>query len=142
MDAKSTRRYDDIIGLPHHVSETRPRMSAMDRAAQFSPFAALTGHGAAIREAERLTDARAELDEDRKSVLDAQLRLLRARLSERPAVTVTYFVPDGRKEGGAYRTVSGAAEAVDPAAGALRMEGGIVIPFDAIYQLDAPFLHI
>ena len=89
--------YDDIIHLPHHVSQTRPRMSAADRAAQFSPFAALTGYGAAVTEAGRLTDQRIELTESEKETLNERLLLLREQLAEPPEVTITYFQPDEKK---------------------------------------------
>ena len=87
-------RYDDIIDLEHHVSKTRPRMSMTERAAQFSPFAALTGFGAVIDEAARLTETRIELDETARSELDARLRRMNERIVERPAAAITYFLPD------------------------------------------------
>ena len=99
--------YEDIIHLPHHVSETHPRMSRLNRAAQFSPFAALTGYGAAIQEAGRLTDRKIQLDEDSQAVLDRKLAILREQLSKHPEVAVTYFQPDGKKDGGAYASFSG-----------------------------------
>lgn len=102
-------KYDDIIDLPHHVSETHPRMSLYDRAAQFSPFAALTGHGAAIRETARLTDRRLELDEDSRRILDEKLQLIQRWRREGKSIvlSVTYFQPDERKSGGSYVTVKG-----------------------------------
>lgn len=96
--------HDDIIDLPHPTSATHPRMSMIDRAAQFSPFAALTGHGAAIEETARLTDQRIELTEDKKAVLDKKLHLLLETSGEG---TFTYFLPDKRKDGGAYVTTVG-----------------------------------
>lgn len=136
MDPKEFHRYDDIIGLPHHVSETRPRMSRRDRAAQFSPFAALTGHGAAIREAGRRTEEPAELDEDRKSVLDGRLQALQERIGDRPEATVTYFLPDGRKAGGTYRTVSGPVKKIDAQGRRILFEDGTEVSFDALYDLE------
>lgn len=102
-------KYDDIIDLPHHVSETHPRMSLYDRAAQFSPFAALTGHEAAIRETARLTDRRLELDEDSRRILDGKLQLIQRWRREGKSIvlSVTYFQPDERKSGGSYVTVKG-----------------------------------
>ncbi len=134
MDPKEFHRYDDIIGLPHHVSETRPRMSQHDRAAQFSPFAALTGHGAVLREAGRQTEEQVELDEDRKSVLDGRLQALQER--EHPEASATYFQPDARKAGGAYRTVSGPVKKVDAQGRRIFFEDGTVVPFDALYDLE------
>ena len=105
--------YDDIINLPHPVSQRHPQMSMHDRAAQFSPFAALTGHGAAIAETERETDAWADPGEDERENLNRQLCLLRDHLEEQPQVAITYFEPDSRKEGGAYVTVRGIVRKMD-----------------------------
>ena len=93
--------YDDIIDLPHHVSETHPPMSRADRAAQFSPFAALTGYDAAVRETARMTERRIELDEGVKAELNARLNCILEHLSEHPQVSITYFMPDEKKSGGA-----------------------------------------
>ena len=101
--------YDDIIDLPHPMSQKHPRMSMHDRAAQFSPFAALTGHGAAIAETERETAAWTDLEEDEREHLNRQLCILRDRLEE----AITYFVPDSRKAGGAYVTIRGVARKMD-----------------------------
>lgn len=100
-------KYDDIIDLPHPTSQNHPRMSLYDRAAQFSPFAALTGHHAAIAETGRLTDRRIELDESEITRVDAELQHLQELLPGRPTVSITYFVPDERKNGGSYQTVTG-----------------------------------
>lgn len=102
-------KYEDIIYFPHHVSETHPKMSLHDRAAQFSPFAALTGHGAALAETARRTAERVELEEDSRVILDEKMGLLRQWLSEGifPVISVTYFVPDEKKSGGKYLTAEG-----------------------------------
>lgn len=107
--------YDDIIGLPHHVSEVHPQMGRIDRAAQFSPFAALTGYSEAIRETGRLTEERVELDEDMKEGLDEKLKMLKYQIEEGdyPEAAITYFQPDNRKEGGSYVTVSGRVKKID-----------------------------
>lgn len=131
-----THEYDDIIDLPHHVSADRPHMPMIDRAAQFSPFAALTGYDAAIVETARLTDAKKELSEEQKEALGRALHALQARLKADPEVRVTYFVPDGRKSGGAYKTVSGRAKKVDEYRGVLELHGGPTIPFDDILRLE------
>lgn len=106
-------RYDDIINLPHHQSPTRPHMPLIDRAAQFSPFAALTGYDEAISETERLVDERIELDGDTIAMLDEQLRLLRSKAGKKLSVMVTYFVPDPGKDGGKYITVTGNVKKID-----------------------------
>ena len=97
-------RYDEIINLPHHVSKTRPRMPMSDRAAQFAPFAALTGYDSAIKETGRLTDERIELDEGALTALNMRYQLLMDALDEEPEVEITYFKPDERKAGGEYVT--------------------------------------
>ena len=131
-----SHKYDDIINLPHHVSEKHPQMPMIDRAAQFSPFAALTGYDAAIVETARLTDRKRELSEDQKQVISKALYNLQRRIKTSPVVTVTFFQPDERKSGGAYRTVTGTAKKVDEYLGVLELTGGTVIPFDDIWSLE------
>ncbi len=105
-------KYDDILDLPRPRSAHEP-MPMSDRAAQFSPFAALTGYEDAIDETARLTDARVELGESAVEELERKLIDLAARISERPEISVTYFVPDARKEGGAYVTRTGTLKRID-----------------------------
>ena len=136
-----SHRYDDMLALPHHVSPTRRRMTMPERAAQFSPFAALTGYGDAIQETARLTDARLELGETERAELDAKLRILRERLPERPPLTVIRFVPDARKEGGRYETLSGALKRLLPEEGLLVLAGGISIPIADIADIDSPLFE-
>ena len=112
-EERDMHRYDDIIHLPHHQSGTRPHMSLHDRAAQFSPFAALTGYDAAVEEAARLTEQKLELSEEEKAAIGAKLTEIKEHIKERPEVTVTYFVPDERKAGGTYVTVTGTARRID-----------------------------
>lgn len=128
--------YDDILNLPHPVSAVHPQMSMSERAAQFSPFAALTGYGAAIREEARLTEEMADLDEDSREALDVRLAILCGRLNERPWVTVTYFEPDTRKHGGACRIASGIVKKVDFYRHSLLMTDGTVIPVEHIIEMD------
>lgn len=132
--------YDDIINLPHHVSTKHPRMSALDRAAQFSPFAALTGHEAAIKETGRLTDIKLELDEHQKGELDNRLQMLREQTAIKPETEITYFVPDTKKEGGSYFTVRGIIKKFDDIEQNIIMENGTVIPINDIYEIECPFL--
>lgn len=136
-----TGPYDDIIDLPHPTSTKHPRMPASDRAAQFSPFAALTGHEAAIRETARLTDRRVELDEDEKAELDVRLRVLADHLPERPEVRITYFQADRRKEGGSYETAVGAVKKLDEVERAVVMTDGRRIPIDDIYEIESGLLR-
>ena len=106
-------KYDDIINLPNPTPTCRPRMSALDRAAQFAPFAALTGHDEAIKETARLTDDCIEMGEDRLGELSAKIQLLIDKLSEQPEITVVYFVPDERKSGGSYAEKTGIVRIID-----------------------------
>lgn len=105
--------YDDIIDLPHHVSKKHPQMSMQDRAAQFSPFAALTGHNEAIKETQRLTQQRIELDEYEKGRINAKLQMIQNKIEQHPQITVTYFEPDYKKDGGEYRTVTDSVKKID-----------------------------
>ena len=129
-------KYADIINLPHPTSKRISRMPLEERAAQFSPFAALTGYDAVIHETARLTDRRVELDECRRQELDAALRDLAARLPARPEVLVTYFLPDARKEGGEYIHVSGRLRKIDSLTRTLILEDGTVIPIDDVLELS------
>lgn len=127
--------YDDIIDLPHHVSERHPQMSMYNRAAQFAPFAALTGHNAAITEAARLTEAEQELSESDAEVLNRKLAYLQS-LDEKPTISVTYFVPDDKKEGGSYHTATGIVKSVELDKGVLQFEDGTGIPVIRIKDID------
>ena len=109
----SSKEYGDIINLPHPESKKHKRMSMRDRAAQFSPFAALTGHDAAIKETARLTDGFVDLDESMKATLDEKLVLILERSNEKPIVTITYFLKDEKKLGGSYEVAEGWIRKVD-----------------------------
>lgn len=131
-----TRTYDDIINLPHHVSATRPWMTAIDRAAQFSPFAALTDYDIAIRETARLTDERVELDEYRKDDLSNRLQIIADRIKEHPGIAITYFRPDAKKNAGAYVTSISKAEKIDEYERVIIMTDGTAISIDEIISID------
>lgn len=131
-----TNAYDDIINLPHHVSATRPHMTAIDRAAQFSPFAALTGHGAAIKETARLTDERVEIDEYIKNALSARLQIIADRIKENPEIEITYFQPDVKKNGGAYVTTISTAKKIDEYERVVVMTDGTAISIDEIVSIE------
>ena len=130
------KNYDDIINLPHHVSATHPHMSQRDRAAQFSPFAALTGHDAAIRETARLTEREHTPGEDYADILDQKFGQLRQLSGEAPRITVRYFAPDTKKAGGAYITVSGRLKKIDDQRRLLVLEDLTEVPVDRIVDLD------
>ena len=129
--------YEDILNLPHHVSKTRPQMSMLDRAAQFSPFAALTGYDDAIKETGRLTDEKIEMDEDRKAALDMKQAYLIEMIDEQPEISITYFLPDAKKSGGAYVTVTGNLKRFDEYERLLILTDGKKIPMDDIADIDS-----
>ena len=127
--------YDDIIHLPHHVSRNHPQMPMLDRAAQFAPFAALTGYEAAVGETARLTAERRELDALEAEELNRRLVAIIARLPDRPEATIEYFVPDDRKAGGAFVSVTGRVRHISVPERTLVMEDGTVIPLDDVVSV-------
>ena len=131
-------RYEDIISLPHYRSATRPHMPSADRAAQFAPFAALTGYDQAVLEAARLTQERVSLDETEQQRLDEKLRLLQAARESHPTVRVAFFDPDNRKAGGIYRLLSGRLKGIDELEQMLVLMDGQAIPLEDITELDSP----
>ena len=130
MNWQAEDKYADIINLPHHVSRNHPQMSMADRAAQFSPFAALTGHDAAIAEAARLTDERPILDESVKQEISDLLQL--ASTDSNLVLNIVYFVPDARKTGGAYKEITGRIKKLLPHEKLLIMDTGTRIPVEDI----------
>ena len=128
--------YDDIAGLHHHISTAHPPMPMADRAAQFSPFAALTSYHAAIREAARFTDEKAELDENAKALLDEKMQMIRQNIQSRPKASVLYFLPDKTKAGGAYMQADGRVKNIDSLHRSLLMQDGASIPIDDIVSLE------
>ena len=131
-----TGEYDDIINLPHHVSMKRPHMTAIDRAAQFSPFAALTGYDAAVKETARLTDERVELDEYSANALSDRLQIIAERIAEQPEIAITYFQPDIMKSGGSYATATSAAKKIDEHKRIVIMTDRTTIPIDDIVSIE------
>lgn len=129
-------KYKDIINLPHHVSSTRPQMSMMDRAAQFSPFAALTGYDAAIKETGRLTEDKIEMDEESFNMLNFKLQILRDRIDEEPEVTFVYFKPDDLKAGGAYLRQTGIVKKIQEFERQIVLVNGGVIPMDEVQDIE------
>ena len=129
--------YDDIIDLPHPTSRRHPRMPIRDRAAIFSPFAALSGHGAALAETARVTQRRMEPDEDTRAELDRRQAVLLAHLDEQPEITVTWFQPDERKEGGAYLTAAGRMKKLRELERVLVLADGTEIPLEDVVALES-----
>lgn len=132
---KNLHRYDDIIDLPHPTSSKHPPMSLYDRAAQFSPFAALTGHEAAILETARLTDCQRELDEDEKEKINEKLQMIYEHLGKDTEVTITYFLPDERKDGGKYVSHTGIVKKINEYERTLVMKDELAIPMNDIREI-------
>ncbi len=130
-------RYDDIINLPRHISQRHPQMSMHDRAAQFSPFAALVGYENAVTETARLTDGRCELSPDVQVELNRRLVYLAKNLAEKPSITIKYFVADDRKDGGAYVTAIGIVEKFSNNERMIIMQDGTEISIDDIMEIDS-----
>lgn len=137
---EDSHRYDDILMLSHHVSRRHRQMSMSERAAQFSPFAALTGYDAAVRETARSTEEKRELSEEEKQILDRQVYLLTENAWQKPAVEVTYFKPDGLKAGGSYISLSGRFRGINTEKGLLVFEDKTAVPLSDIMsiQTDLP----
>ena len=131
-----TETYDDIIHLPHRVSKRHPQMSLYNRAAQFAPFAALTGYEEAIIETARLTAPKVDMMEDNQQLLDRKLALLSHSLIEQPTVSITYFQPDKKKSGGQYLTVTGVIKCIRDSERVIRMADGKRVSIDTIINID------
>ena len=134
-------KYDDIINLPNPTPTCRPRMAALDRAAQFAPFAALTGYDAVVEEAARLTDARLELSEDMKTMLNGKMQMILDDLDNEPFVTITHFLPDKRKAGGAYVDVSGIVEKIDEYERCIIMKDETKIPIEQVRAIEGELFN-
>lgn len=136
MEKNPKGKYEDIINLPHHVSKTHPQMPLYDRAAQFSPFAALTGYEDAIRETARLTNNWVQLSEDKKQELDEKFQQLMADREKTESVTITFFQPDERKEGGSYRTETGQIRKIDMYKRKVFLKNGMEIELEKIVEIN------
>lgn len=134
-ERKTSGKYNSIMGLPHHVSAKHRHMLMTERAAQFSPFAALNGYEDAVSETARLTDGRPDLDEYERDAIDRKLREIMESDEDLP-VTLTYFRPDAKKSGGAYLTLSGKVSDIDEVGRVVIMESGARIPVTDILVID------
>ena len=128
--------YEDIINLPHHVSTKRPQMPLKDRAAQFAPFAALTGHDEAIKETARLTDERIELDESTLAILNDKIQIILDNLDIEPEITVTYLKPDDKKSGGIYIDHTGVVKRIDDFEKTVIFTDKVIIPIEDILDIQ------
>ena len=141
-DNKDKHQYDDIINLQHHVSSNHERMSVLDRAAQFSPFAAVSGFDGAIKETSRLTDHRIELDEAEKTILDDKLRIVQKHLSRKQEIELVFFRPDELKAGGAYVFMIGTVKKIEGYERTVVMQDGTRIPIDEIVDITGKIFQV
>ena len=130
--------YDDIINLPHHVSKTHPHMSLADRAAQFSPFAALTGYEEAIKEAGRIVDEKIELSEEEKKEINRKLNYLNEHKKENIQITITYFLKDMKKNGGNYRQITSNLKRLDEIEKTILLADNTILRIDDIRKIQSP----
>ena len=128
------KKYEDMLDMKRPVSKKHPPMPIKDRAAQFAPFAALTGHQAAIEEAARVTDIRMELDEEMKEQLNVKLQKIVSEPGQK--IQLVYYVPDGRKSGGSYKTKIGIVKKIDEYQKILVLEDGCRIPLEDISEIE------
>ena len=128
--------YDDIINLPHHQSKVRPQMSLYNRAAQFSPFSALTGYEDAIEETARLTENKHTLSDEETDMLNRKMALLKDKTNEKPTISIKYFIPDDLKDGGSYSNISEKLRAIDSFSRLVILQDGTTIPFDDIEDIS------
>lgn len=131
--------YEKIIDMPHPKSKKHYPMLMYNRAAQFAPFVVLSGYGEAVSETARLTDSKIEIDEDRAADLDTKTRLLIEHADEKPQISIKYFVPDKRKSGGAYHSITGTFRWFDEYSGNIVLCGGVTVSIDDIYRIDGNF---
>ena len=129
--------YEDIVDLPHHVSKKHPPMSRLNRAAQFAPFAALTGHSAAIMETARLTDIETDLSDSDIEILNRRHKVLLEHLDEQPEATFIYFKPDALKSGGEYKTKTGRVKKIDEYKKQYILSDGTIIPMEHLFSMES-----
>ena len=129
------RNYDDIINLPRHVSDKHPHMSVHDRAAQFAPFAALTGHSEAVSETARYVDEKIDLGEDAIKEIQDALNYIQEHIAESPEINITYFVADGRKQGGRYVTETVKVKKIDAFGEIVYLGNGVTVKFENIFEI-------
>lgn len=135
-------QYDDIINLPHHVSKKHPQMSLETRSAQFAPFASLAGYEDDIIETERFTDDREEIGEEQIEIINRKLNILKDKIKDKPKILITYFVPDKKKAGGTYKTVTANIKKIDEYKRIIILDDGIQIPITEIVDIRSEMLKI
>lgn len=128
--------YSDIINLSRPVSK-RPRMSLEQRSAQFAPFAALTGYEGQVKETARLTNKKIEINEELKEILNQKIQLIQKKIKEQPQIEITYFIPDFKKDGGRYETVTNSVKKIDTYKGEIILIDGTTIAIDEIIDINS-----
>ena len=129
-------KYNDIINLPHHVSEKHARMTIEERSAQFAPFSALTGYDDVIKETARETNNRIEINEEQKTILNKKLLLIKEKIHNKPKIAVTYFIPDVKKDGGKYIEVTENVVKIDEYDRKIILENGEKVPIEEIIEIS------
>ena len=132
----SKGKYDDIINMPHHISKKHPRMSLENRSAQFAPFAALTGYEDEVEETARLTDKRIEITDEIKTEMNIKLKSIQEKIYTKPKVTITYFIPDSKKEGGSYKIVTSNVMKIDKYKQTIVLKDKTEIPINFITNIN------
>lgn len=133
--------YSDIINLSRPVSK-RPRMTLEQRSAQFAPFAALTGYEGQVKETARLTNKRIEINEELKEILNQKIRLIQEKIKEQPQIEITYFIPDSKKEGGKYKTVTNSVKKIDTYKNEIILIDGTTIAIDEIIDINSEIYQL
>lgn len=134
-------KYDDIINLEHHVSKVHKQMSLENRSAQFAPFAALTGYEDEVKETERITEERIEIDEEARNILDAKINLIQNKIKEHPKITIIYFIPDNKKKGGKYQSITENIKKIDTYNKFIILDNDIKISIDEIIDISGKIFN-
>lgn len=142
MNMKYDRQYDDIINLPHHISNKHPQMSLYARSAQFAPFAALTGYEEAVKETARETNERIDIEDELKSILDGKLEIILEQIKNHPEISITYFIADTKKDGGEYVTVTGLVKKVDLYNQYIYLVDNTEIPINEIIDISGDIFKV
>ena len=132
----SKGKYDDIINMPHHISKKHPRMSLENRSAQFAPFAALTGYEDEVEETARITDKKIEITDEIKTEMNIKLKSIQEKIYTKPKVTITYFIPDSKKEGGSYKIVTSNVMKIDKYKQTIVLKDKTEIPINFITNIN------
>ena len=134
-------KYDDIINLPHYEPKNHKRMSMYARAAQFAPFAALTGYEESVKETARLTNRKIEIDEEFKETLDWNLQEIQENISSEPKATIKYFIPDIKKSGGKYVIATGIVKKIDKFKQTIILNENKEIPISEVIEIVVDYYN-